>query len=129
MRKALFYILLAFLPALFVPLESYAQTDPSLVGTCAPAVADSYLDVGNVRARLLNNGALFWRGSPSVYEVPKGSGVQSIFSSVFWIGGQVNGELRTAASTYGPYEFWPGPISTPGTTPEKCDSFDRIWTL
>ncbi|TDI76041.1 MAG: hypothetical protein E2O84_03425, partial [Bacteroidetes bacterium] len=44
------------------------------VGNCDRALGEAYLDVGNVRARILNTGGLFWRGEPHVYEVPKGSG-------------------------------------------------------
>ena len=34
-------------------------------GTCEQSTGEAYLDTGNVRARILNNGGLFWRGSPS----------------------------------------------------------------
>ena len=40
-------------------------------GNCEPALAENYLYINNVRARILNNGNLFWRGDPFVYEVPK----------------------------------------------------------
>ena len=54
---------------------AYAQIPDS----CPDAQAEAYLDVNNVRARIFNNGALFWNGSPSVYEVPKDGGVNAIF--------------------------------------------------
>ena len=99
------------------------------VGTCSPALAEAYLDVGNVRARILNNGGLFWRGDPFVYEVPKGGGVNAMFAGGFWIGGKVNGELRVAAARYSNYEFWAGPIDDAGNAPADCSAFDRIWSV
>ena len=86
--------LVLFMGALALP--ALAQT----TGTCAPAEAEAYLDVNNVRARILNNGGLFWRGDPFVYEVPKGGGVHAIFNASIWIGGLVQGELRVAAARY-----------------------------
>jgi hypothetical protein len=98
-------------------------------GTCEPAQADTYLEVGNVRARLFNNGALFWKGSPNVYEVPAGSGVQATHAANLWIGGMVDDEIRTAASTYGPYELWAGPISEDERPPQDCSTYDRFWHI
>ena len=91
-------LLLALLPGL--PRKAQAQ-----VGTCTPALGEAYLDINNVRARILNNGNLFWRGHPSVYEVPQGGGANAIFTSGIWIGGLVGGELRVAAARYRNYQF------------------------
>ncbi|MEL7362720.1 MAG: hypothetical protein AAFN13_11665, partial [Bacteroidota bacterium] len=83
------------------------------VATCELGTATADLDINNVRARLYNTGGLFWRGGDPVYEVPKGSGVQAIFASGIWIGGQVDEVLRFAGADYGNWEFWPGPpVST-----------------
>ena len=95
---------------------------------CPTGQAEAYLDVGNVRARIFNNGGLFWRGSPHVYEVPKGGGINSMFAAGLWVGGLVNGELRTAASRYGPYEFWPGPLDAFGN-PSCNPALDRIYSI
>ncbi len=67
--------LLLLVTLLFCAGNAQAQT-----GTCTPALGEAMLDVGNVRARILNNGSLFWRGSPIVYEVPKGSGINALFN-------------------------------------------------
>lgn len=109
-----------------------ASAEPSwgqTVGTCNPAQAEAYLDVGNVRARLFNNGAFFFRGNPSSYEIPKGSGKHVLFSSEIWLAGMTGDTLRTAGSTYGPYEFWPGPLGDAGDAPADCSRFDRIWSV
>lgn len=97
--------------------------------TCATGEAEAYLDINNVRARLMNTGNLFWNGSPDVYEVPQGSGVNSIFTAGFWIGGLVGDSLHIAAARYRDYEFWPGPLDMNGQPPRVCESYDRIYTI
>jgi hypothetical protein len=83
-----------------------------------------------VRARIPNNGELFYRGEPHVYEVPKGSGSNAIFASGIWIAGQVGTSLRVAATRYGPnYEFWPGPLSDTGDSPIDCSIYDRTYSV
>ncbi len=115
---------LVVLVGLFVA-PVHAQT----TGTCAPAEAEAYLDVNNVRARILNNGALFWRGDPFVYEVPKGGGANALFTSSIWIGGRSSGELRVAAARYGNWQFWPGPLDDQGRPPTDCAPYDRIYEI
>ncbi len=108
--------------ALAIPAQ--AQT-----GTCATGLADEFLDVNNVRARIVNNGGLVWRGSPHVYEVPKYGRSNAIFAAGLWIGGKVGGELRAAAARYGPWEFWPGPLDEQGNAAEDCAPFDHIYKV
>jgi hypothetical protein len=98
-------------------------------GSCEPAQAETYLETGNVRARVFNNGALFWKGSPNVYEVPKGSDIQAVFNANLLVAGVVDGEVRAAGSLYGPYEYWSGPIPADGSAPTDCSRFDRFWKL
>lgn len=103
---------------------TFAQT-----GSCEPATGEAYLDAGNVRARILNNGPLFWRNSPHVYEVPKGDSVNAIFSASIWVGGKIDGLLHMAASTYGGWEFWPGPLDDAGNPPDDCKPYDQLWEI
>ncbi len=111
--------------ASLVTLPAQAQS----TGNCDAALGEAFLDVNNVRARILNNGNLFWRGSPHVYEVPKGGGANAIFASGIWLGGTVGGDLRIAASRYGPYEFWAGPLDDQGNPPSDCSGFDRVFKV
>ncbi|MEM8486878.1 MAG: T9SS type A sorting domain-containing protein [Bacteroidota bacterium] len=117
MKKS-FWILLF---SLLLPRAVQAQT-----GTCEPALGEAYLDAGNVRARILNNGGLFWRGSPHVYEI---DGTDAIFAAGIWIGGMINDTLHTAASRYGPWEFWAGPLDDLGNPPADCSIYDQIWEI
>ncbi|NNE71093.1 MAG: hypothetical protein HKN29_12120, partial [Rhodothermales bacterium] len=86
------------------------------------------MDANNVRARILNNGSLFWRGSPHIYNVPKGGPAQAIFASGIWIGGMRDGTLHVAGSTYGPYEFWAGPHDVAASGGD-CAPFDRAYDI
>ncbi len=107
----------------FAP-EVVAQT-----GSCTSPTGEAFLDVNNVRARILNNGNLFWRGSPHVYEVPKGGGAQAIFVSGVWFAGLVDGNLRAAAARYGNYELWTGPLDDNGNPPSDCSIYDKVWKV
>ena len=97
-------------------------------GTCETGMAEGYVDAANVRARILNNGALFWSGSPSAYTVPQDGNANALFSGSLLMGGFVDGQLRTAASTYGPWEFWPGPHDN-ALAGNDCKPFDHIYHL
>ena len=70
-----------------VPEQMQALADEE----CPTGTAEAYLDINNVRARIFNNGALFWRGDPFVYEVPKGSGKNTMFTVSLWVAGTVEG--------------------------------------
>ncbi|WP_412060215.1 hypothetical protein [Rubrivirga sp. IMCC45206] len=127
---------LLLLAALLLPLAASAQKPvaapaaQATPGDCATGVAEAELDIAGVRARLYTIGGLFWRGAGAHYEVPQGSGTLAIFAAGLWVSGLVDGELRTASSTYGPWEYWPGPLDENGeTTPETCATYDRIWIV
>jgi len=111
--------------AIFGPIQAQAQ----VTGTCQPSVGEAYLDINEVRARIFNNGQLFWSGSPNVYEVPQGRGVNAIFATSIWLGGLVNDELRVAGTKYGPFEFWAGPLGDDGSAPTDCAPWDKIWKI
>lgn len=99
-------------------------------GTCWFPEGEAMLDVGNVRARITNNGHLFWRGTPpAIYEVPKGGGVSAVFTAGLWVGGLVHDTLRIAAARYGSYEFSAGPLDAFGNPPYDCNIYDRLFVL
>ena len=116
--------------ALAVTVSCSAQANDSLfTGNCPQPTAEAYLDVGNVRALLPLGGTLVQKGRKNVYEVPKGSGVNSLFNFNLWVGGLVDGELRTAGSSNSPEEYWPGPLDDSGSPPVDCSVYDQIWSL
>jgi len=128
------YKLLLLLTVLGLVWSTPAAAQTS--GSCSLGSATKDLDVNNVRARLFNVGGLFWKGAGNVYNVPKTPEGQpitpnAIFASGIWLGGLVNGQLRSAASTYSDWEFWPGPLDENGELPGNgdCSQYDRIWKV
>jgi hypothetical protein len=95
---------------------------------CAEPTASASLDVNNVRALLLNGGDKFWDvfgGGNPMYEIPKGSGVYSIFTSALWLSARdLGGNLYTAGQTYRQrgFDFWPGRLNDFG----EIDSLDCL---
>lgn len=88
------------------------------------------LDINNVRTTILNGGDMWWDLNVAQYEIPKGSGKNSIFAGSIMIGGvDENGNLKLAAVTYrnNGSDFWPGPIdkNTGGTTQDICEEWDK----
>lgn len=120
-----------FMRLLFLLLISAVFVCDLSAQNCSPPVATVDLDINNVRARLFNNGALFWRGGGNMYNVPKRESDQqhSLFGSGIWVAGIVDGELRAAASTFGPWEFWPGPLDDQGNAPADCSVYDRMYKV
>ena len=103
MRLLLAFVVLAHAASAQKTVEVAASR--AAPGECAVGTAEGILDAGDVRAALYNVGGLFWRGSGAQYEVPKGTGVQALFSASLWTGGLVDDSLHFAGSTYGPWEF------------------------
>jgi len=68
------------------------------------------------------------------YEVPKGSGLNSVFADAFWIGGlDASSKLHVAAQTYrqSGNDFWPGPLDTTNATIDSAtvSRYDSIWKI
>lgn len=95
-------------------------------GTCPRSTGEAYLDVNDVRARILTTGGLFYRGEPHVYEV---GGANALFAANIWIAGLIQGKLHAAATRYGEWEFWAGPLDEAGNPPVDCAPYDRIWEI
>ncbi len=92
------------------------------------------LNVNNVNASIFSNGALFFNGGSAVFEVPKGSGLSTVFAANLWIGSiDQQGVLRVAAQTYaqandGGPSFNFGPVTDSGayTAPQLLANFSRV---
>lgn len=117
------------------PSAKKDQSLPVPMGnSCYESTAFADLAVNNVRARILNGADMWWDLSNGIYEIPKGSGINSVFAGSLWIGAiDQGGQLRVAAQTYRQTgnDFWPGPIDTVNhnTTDSVCAKYDRIWNL
>ena len=92
-----------------------------------------YLDINNVKSRINSFGGLFadfknW--TTAQFEVPKGSGQSTIFTSNLWIGGiEGGGKLHLAAETYRQKgkDFFYGPISNSGNPAPS--QWNRVWKI
>lgn len=105
-------------------------------------IAKAYLDINNVKALVYADGTMFWEADGdrrSSFEVPKGSGKATLFSSQLWLGGMDEEiKLHTAGQTYrltpsgGPQtnctDFWVGPLNRDGSAPNPAD-WNRIWKV
>lgn len=106
---------------------------------CAPATAQTDLDINNVRARLLVGGDLWWDGNQGQYIVPKVAPgepeVSSLFAGAVWLGGvDPAGNLKIAAQQYGTSfgtsDYWPGPLTEIGfVNTQTCENWDKIFTI
>lgn len=100
---------------------------------CLPPSGHATLDVNNVSARVNVGGSHWWDlQSMAAYEVPKGSGKNSIFAGSIWIGGKdQGGQVRTSATRFRQVgiDFWPGPINSDPVPPTDCADNDRVYKL
>lgn len=110
------------------------QNMNTLAGSCTPATAQTDLDINNVRTTILSGGDMWWDLISAQYEIPKGSGVHSLFSGALWIGGvDAGGQLKVAAMTYRQTgnDFWPGPLDTVATSTDQdvCSRYDKHFKI
>ena len=101
---------------------------------CSPATSQTDLDVNNVRATILGGGDMWWNLADAQYEIPKGSGLNSLFAGSLWIGGvDAGGQLKVAAMTYrqSGSDFWPGPldVATGTISSDECTNWDKHFKI
>lgn len=105
----------------------------ALAEGCAPATAQTDLNINNVRARILGGGDMWWDLNDAQYEVPKGSNKHAMFAGALWLGGIDDADqLKLAAMTYRQdgVDYWPGPLDDNASTSEGiCQEYDRHWTV
>ena len=141
MMKRTFGILLAFFLATGVqaaePDSSHYNKNKRALKTlaegCAPATAQTDLNINNVRARILGGGDMWWDLNRAQYEVPKGSNKHSMFAGALWLGGiDEAGQLKLAAMTYrgSGVDYWTGPLDDQASVTESvCQDYDRHWVV
>jgi len=144
MKITRFHLILWLIAAANVSVKSFAAENtgqafkktspPSLNAACTEATVQSDLAVNNVRCRILM-GDMWWdlNNNPQ-YEIPKGSGVNSMFAGALWIGGlDVGGNLKVAAQTYRytGNDFWPGPLDTTNASVslDVCAQYDKHFRI
>ncbi len=131
-------LMLLFAGALWAREPEVSKTNrksvlKQLAENCAPATAQSDLNINNVRARILNGGDMWWDLNIAQYEVPKGSNKHSMFAGALWLGGiDEADQLKLAAMTYRQrgVDYWPGPLDEGANVSEAtCQEYDRHWII
>jgi len=118
----------------FAPVLLQAQSD------CGHGEAYTELDFNNIKAGLMQSGALWWDGSDGRYAAKAEEGepeVQAIFAAGLWLGGEhPDGSIRVATTIYGHggsdnEDYFPGPIHEAlGTVlPEDCTNWDKHFKI
>ena len=115
------------------------NNDRSITAGCVSAAGATILDLNNVEALIFTGGDMWWDmpNGGAHYEVPKGSGKNSLFAGSIWIGGtDVNGQLRVCAQKYrqNGNDNWPGPLKESGpdkasVTPDMCLRYDKHFVV
>jgi hypothetical protein len=109
-------------------LLSYLLPSVSAQGCLKPS-EDFELSVNNIRAYFQTTGIHFHRGNAE-FEVPKGSGKHTFFSTNLWLGGKdAEDKLHLTATTYGSSGsyFWTGTVSNGGNA--SASAYDKSWAL
>ena len=88
----------------------------AIAGSSLSQVSTQSLDYNNVSAMVTDGGFFFNNPANNApgYEVPSGSGLNTIYSGAFWFGGKdANGQLRLAAPDINgtTSDMWPGALS------------------
>ncbi|MEO8150879.1 MAG: hypothetical protein ABI723_24815 [Bacteroidia bacterium] len=101
---------------------------------CSEGKAKTEMDINNIRTTILSGGDMWWDLTNPKYEVPKNSGLNSLYSGALWIGGtDVAGNIKIAAQTYRQTgnDMWPGAIDTANISvdPARCKKYDRHWKI
>jgi hypothetical protein len=107
------------------------QLDMTKGANCVPPNTSTFLELNNVRAMIHTAGNNWQIPNQNLcqYEVPKNSGIMSLFTSALWLGGtDVNGQLKLAALRYRDgQDYWTGPLSIGAaeTNYENCSFYDK----
>ena len=113
-----------------------SNTQPALrAAACAPATGLRDLEWNNVRA-LIETGGSLWQDratSQAAYEVPKGSGLSSLYAGALWMGGiSPDQQLKLAALTFRNRgnDYWTGPLTNDGAAEvdaNTCSEYDEFF--
>ena len=112
------------------------KKDKAVTAGCLNPEASASLELNNVRALIHSGGDMWWDLQKFArYEIPKGSGKNSLYLGSLWMGGvDGSGNLKVAAQLYREKgtDFYTGPLDTLGTADidaQTCKEFDRLWKV
>jgi len=142
-NKCKFLIILSLIlifATLQVKAEKYkghvVKKSPKENANCLAPANITEISLNNVRAVLKTNGTM-WFLENAEYEVPKGSGKTSLFSSSLWIGGRDMpnglGSLYLAAMRFNQVgnDYWTGPLKMKDFSidPFSCSYYDKFYRI
>jgi hypothetical protein len=114
-------------------LQSFSQNPNN---NCPPPDAYAILDINNVNARINAGSSLWWdKQSTNYYEVPAGSGINSMYSATICMGGKdENNQLHFAGNTYhaNGYDYYMGPVSNDGNLTidnSTCSQYNQLFKI
>lgn len=91
-----------------------------------------FVEIGNIRASMNYLGVSFQNNGVG-FEVPKGGGAHSIYSSNIWIGGISNGTTYFSGGTFfydePSHDYRYGPIASNYTSTAFSDKYKRLWKI
>ncbi len=130
-------LLLALLYSLNGVSQPYQGTEKlkkpieSKAASCVPPSYSTFMSLNNVRM-LVHTAGNLWQvqnQNLAVYEIPKGSGIMSLFTAALWLGGtDASGQLKLAALRYrSGQDYWTGPLSQGSASIDalECAKFDK----
>ncbi len=96
----------------------------------------NYLDINNVLADFSASSSVAWENGLHErprFEIPAGSGKNTLWNHNLWIGGLANGnDLHLSAERYRQVgrEYWPGPVSFPYEVyQQEQEKWNRVWKI
>lgn len=102
----------------------------------AQEIPTSIIEVNNVRGNILGTGNVFSNvvGNNLTWEVPKDSGMSTLFQYSLWVGGvDESDNLHLAANRYNQVgrDYWMGPLTLGSATTNDAveQEFEHIWNL
>ncbi|MCU0432461.1 MAG: T9SS type A sorting domain-containing protein [Bacteroidia bacterium] len=110
------------------------DTDPG-ISALSNYSSSRHSNLNNVDAVFHTRGDFGWDLlSSASFEVPKGGGTNTLFSSGLWVGGyDVGGQLHQAAMTYRQtgIDYFPGPLDTVNATTDSATAsqYNYIWKI
>jgi Secretion system C-terminal sorting domain len=103
---------------------------------CVQPSAQGYLDINDIKAKILNAGDMFTDLSRAQFIVPKGDirPAASIYGAGLWLSAKdPSGNLKLSAQTFRDAvknDYWSGPLDLTGSTnADICDKWDKIWQI
>lgn len=111
------------------------------IGLLAQQLPISHININNVNATILGNGSCYvpqqWDGETqqcTTWEVPFGSGNETIHQHSLWFGGLDSSDnLHLAALRYGQngQDYWMGPLKNPDASSDLMTllKFHRVWSV